>query len=109
MFGKSSRIDRLAARKQMLIAESELNRAHLMQDWQVMTSELHALADEAHHLRSFVSAGAALVTGFVAFRRKTVAAGTEKPSWLHTILKGAGQLSNLWAVFCAPPRAPRSE
>lgn len=109
MFGKGSRMNRLAARKQMLIAESELNRAHLVQDWQVMSSEVHALADEARLLRSVVSAGAALMTGFVAFRRKKAAVGAEKTSWLQTLLKKAGQISNLWAVFCAPPRETRNK
>lgn len=93
----------------MLVAESELNRAHLMQDWQVMTSEVHALADEAHLLRSVVSAGAAMVTGFIAFRRKKAAASTGKTSWLQTILNGAGEISNLWKVFCAPPRETRNK
>lgn len=93
----------------MLLAESELNRAHLVQDWQLMTSGVHALAAEASLLRSLASAGAALVTGFVAFRRKKSAAGNEKPSWLQTILKGAGEISNLWALFCAPPRETRNK
>lgn len=109
MFGKSSRINRLAARKQMLIAESELNRAHLMQDWQVITCEVHALADEARLLRSVVSAGAALVSGFAAFRRKKAAAATGKTSWLQAILNGAGEISKLWKVFCAPPRETRNK
>lgn len=99
----------LTSRKQMLIAESELNRAHLMQDWQRMTGEVHALADEARLLRSVVSAGATLVTGFAAFRRKKAAAGPGKTSWLQTILKGASQISNLWTLFCTPPREPRNK
>lgn len=93
----------------MLIAESELNRAQLVQDWQSMTGEVQALAAEASRLRSLVSAGAALVTGFVAFRRKKAVAGAGKPSWLQIILKGAGEISNLWALFCAPPRATRNK
>lgn len=93
----------------MLIAESELNRAHLIQDWQTMTGVVHALTDEARVLRSLASAGAALVTGFVAFRRKKAAASAGKTSWLQTILNGAGEISNLWKVFCAPPRKTRDE
>lgn len=109
MFGKNSRINQLAARKQMLIAESELNRAHLVQEWQGMTGEVRALTDEAHLLRSLVSAGAAVVTGFIAFRRNRAAAAAEKTSWLQTILQGAGQISNLWTMFCTPPRETRNK
>lgn len=93
----------------MLLAESELNRAHLVQDWQLLTSEVQALAAEASLLRSLASAGATLVAGFVAFRRKKAVAGAEKPSWLQAVLNGAREVSNLWAMFCSPPRATKNK
>ena len=36
MFGKKPRLNPLESRKQLLIAESELNRAQLVQEWQAM-------------------------------------------------------------------------
>ena len=36
MFGKKPRLNPLESRKQLLIAESELNRAQLVQEWQTM-------------------------------------------------------------------------
>jgi hypothetical protein len=40
-----------------------------------------------------------LVAGLAAFRRgKPVDAGA-KPSWLRTILKGAGLISTFWLAF----------
>ena len=103
MFGKSSRINPLATRKQILIAESELNRARLVQDWQTLTGEVHALADEARTIRSVVSAAALLVTGLAALRRKK-SAPAEKPAWWQTLLKGGQTISALWSEFRAPAR-----
>jgi HPt (histidine-containing phosphotransfer) domain-containing protein len=49
----------LESRKQLLIAESELNRAQLVQEWQTMADEVHALADQARTISSIASAVAA--------------------------------------------------
>ena len=93
----------LELRKRILIAESELNRAHLVQDWQTMAGEVHALAEEARTIRSVASAAGSLVAGLAALRRKK-SAPAEKPAWWQTLLKGAGQISTLWSAFRAPGR-----
>jgi hypothetical protein len=98
----------LKARKQILIAESELNRAQLVQDWRTMADEAHALADEARTLRSMASAAGSLVAGFAALRRKN-SAPAEKPAWWQTLLKGAGQVSTLWSAFRAPVREQKNK
>jgi len=97
----------LASRKKLLIAESELNRAQLVQDWQMMTDEVHALTSQARTITSFASAAASLVTGLLSFRHKKSAPVDEKPSWLKTVLKGAGQLSNFWQAFRTPGRGQK--
>ena len=89
----------LASRKKLLISESELNRAQLIRDWRTMTDEVHALTSQARTIGAFASAAASLVTGLLSFRHKKPAPVAEKPSWLKTILKGAGQLSNFWQAF----------
>ncbi len=90
----------LASRKKILVAESELNRAQLVQEWQAMTDDVHALADQAKTLRSIVSASASLVAGLLSFRRKKEPVpAAEKPSWLQTVLKGVGLASNFWQAF----------
>jgi hypothetical protein len=89
----------LASRKQLLIAESELNRAQLVQEWQTMADEVHSLANQARTISSFASAAASLVAGIASFRRKKSAPAAEKPSWLQTILKGAGLVSTIWSAF----------
>jgi hypothetical protein len=99
MFGKSPRLNPLESRKQLLIAESALNRAQLVQDWQAMKDEVHALADQAGTIRSVISAAASLAGGLVSLRRKKSAPADAKPSWGQTLLKGAGLISSLWLAF----------
>jgi hypothetical protein len=89
----------LESRKKLLIAESELNRAQLVQEWQTMTDEAHALVNQARTLRSLASAAAILINGVASLRRKKSAPTAEKPSWLQTIVKGAGLISTVWQTF----------
>jgi hypothetical protein len=89
----------LASRKKLLVAESELNRALLVQDWQAMADEGRALADQARTVQSFVSAAASLMTGLASFRRKKSAPAGEKPPWWQTILKSAGLIFNICSTF----------
>jgi hypothetical protein len=94
----------LVSRKQLLIAESELNRALLIQDWQTITDEVHALAGRAGTLCSVASAATNLVSGWLSFRRKTPAPDAEKTSWLQNILKGAQLAGSLWSEFRSPKK-----
>jgi hypothetical protein len=89
----------LESRKQLLIAESELNRAQLVQEWRTMADEVHSLANQARTISSLASAAATLVAGIASFRRKKSAPAAEKPSWLQTIVKGAGLVSTIWSEF----------
>jgi hypothetical protein len=89
----------LESRKQLLIAESELNREQLVQEWQAMADEVHSLANQAKTISSLTSAAASPVAGLVSFRRKKSAPAAGKPSWLQTILRGAGLISTFWLAF----------
>ena len=99
MSGKTSRMNPLASRKKLLVAESELNRAQLVQDWQTLANDVHALTKQARTIGSFVSAAVSLVAGVASFRHKKSAPVAEKPSWLQTVLKGAGLISTIWSQF----------
>ncbi|MGO8765068.1 MAG: hypothetical protein ACLQSR_08050 [Limisphaerales bacterium] len=92
-------MNKLASRKKLLIAESELNRAQLARDYQTMVDEVHALADQAKTVRSFASAAATLVAGIASCRGQKSARNGEKPSWFQTILKSAGMVSTFWDTF----------
>src|SRR5580704_7901879 len=99
MSGKNPRMNPLKSRKQLLIAESELNRAQLVQELQTMAGGIKSLANQVRTIGSFASAAASLVAGIASFRRKKSVPDTEKSSWLQTILKGAGLISTIWSAF----------
>ena len=94
----------LASRKQLLIAESELNRAHLAHDWCGITTGVRTLTDRAKSFGAIASSAAVLVAGFAAWRRGKSLGAAAKPSWLQTLLKGAGLISTLWLAFRPPGR-----
>jgi hypothetical protein len=89
----------LESRKQLLIAESELNRAQLVQEWQAMGDGVRSIADRARTISSIASTAASLIAGLASFRRKKSAPEEQKPSWLQTFFKGAGLISIVWQAF----------
>ena len=99
MFGKKPRLNPLESRKQLLIAESELNRAQMAGDMAALTAGVRTLTDRAKSFGSIASSAAVLIAGLAAFRRGKSGSTDVKPSWLQTILKGAGMVSTLWLAF----------
>ena len=99
MSGKNHCLNPLELRKQLLIAESELNRTQLVQDFQGVADGVHALANQARILSFVVPAAASLVASLVSFRRKKNAPAAGKTSWLQTVLKGAELISAIWQAF----------
>jgi hypothetical protein len=89
----------LESRKQLLLAESELNRGHLVGDMALLKADVRALTGRAKAIGVIASSAAALLVGLAAFRHKKSAPADEKPSWLQTVLKGAGLVSSLWLAF----------
>jgi hypothetical protein len=94
----------LQSRKQLLLAESELNRALMAADLAVLKADLCALRNRAKSLSSIASAAAALMTCVAAFQRGKPAEGGAKRSWLQVLLKGAGLISTLWLAWRPPGR-----
>jgi hypothetical protein len=99
MSGKISRMNPLASRKKLLVAESELNRAQLMRELETMAGEVQSLTKQARTVSSFASAAATLIAGFASLRRKKTAPAAAKASWLQMILRGAGVISDFWQAF----------
>ena len=99
MFGKPSHVSPLESRKQRLIAESELNRAQMSEEWQTMTREVRDLARRAKTFSRWASSAALLAAGLAASRRGKALAAREKPSWLQRILRGAQLAGTIWLVF----------
>ena len=109
MSGKNPCMNPLESRKQLLIAESELNRAQLAGDVAALTAEFRALRDRAKSFDSIASSAAVLVAGLAAFRRGKLLDAGPKPSWLRTISQGAGLISTLWLAFRSQRRHPQDK
>ena len=89
----------LESRKQLLIAESELNRAHLISDWESLAGEMRALTNRAKTMGSLASAATLLISALSAFRRNKPAPAAPKTPWLQAVLKGAGLIGLFWSKF----------
>ncbi|MFZ0826414.1 MAG: hypothetical protein WAO02_03230 [Verrucomicrobiia bacterium] len=104
MFGKKPRLNPLESRKQLLIAESELNRAQLVQEWLVLADGVHSLADRAGFISSVMSAAGSLMAGLASFRRTRSASADKRTSWWQALLKGAQLAGSLWSEFRPRPK-----
>ena len=89
----------LESRKKLLLAESELNRAQLVQEWHTLAGDVHALTESAKTIGFIASAAASLVAGLATLRQKQSAPIVKKISWLQTILRGAELAGSLWTKF----------
>jgi hypothetical protein len=80
----------LESRKRLLLAESELNRNLLIQEWQATVGEARALTSLARRIGSLVSAVVSLLTGLTCGRPKAPPVVPEKTPWWRLLLKVAG-------------------
>jgi hypothetical protein len=85
--------------QKLLIAESELNRAQLSEDWRTITCGVCGLAHQAKTMAVWGSSAAVLVAGIKALRRDAPAPGTAKSSWVHKLLSGARIAWTIWLAF----------
>jgi hypothetical protein len=86
----------LESRKQLLIVESELNRAQLIGDMAALRADVRALTERAKSFGAIASSAAVLLAALAAFQRGKPANAGAKPSWLQILLKGAGLISTIW-------------
>ena len=99
MFGKKSRVSRLAAQKQLLIAESELNRVQLCREWQSMTDEARTISKRAQSYNGIATSVISMVAAVGVFKNNSRAAVGAKTSWLQKITCGAKLASTVWLLF----------
>jgi len=104
MPGTKPHVSPLESRKQLLVAESELNRAHLIEDWQGITDGVRTFGARLKSVGSVASASALLLAGASAFRRERRSSKGTMPSWLQAALKGAKLASSIWLAFRARSR-----
>ena len=103
MAGRQPHVSPLELRKQLLIAESELNRAQMSEEWRTLAHGVGDLAQRARTLGAWASTGALLVAGLAAFRHRTAKPAPGGRSWFQTALKGARLANLIWLAFRTRP------
>ncbi len=96
MFGKEAYLNSLKLRKELLIAESEINRIQLLEEWQAITHEVHDFSNRVKSVGSIVSAAAVIVAGASAFCRVKPQSTQPKSSWFQSALKYARIAASIW-------------
>jgi hypothetical protein len=89
----------LALRKQLLLAESELNRAQLLQEWQTMSQVVRSVTSRAKSLSSLALTAGTLMAGLTYFWRIKSAPPDRRPPWWQLLLKGVRLGASLWSEF----------
>jgi hypothetical protein len=96
MFGQKPGVNPVQARKQLLIAESEINRAEMLLEWQEVSGGVRAFTNRVKSVGSLASAATLLVSAF-PFRKAEPS--TAKSSWVNTIFKGAKLAGSVWLAW----------
>jgi hypothetical protein len=104
MSRKKTRLASLELQKQLLIAESEINRAELILDWKTIEAGLCGLASRAKSVRKGAAVAAMLAAGLAASRRSDPAPPAAKQSWFQIILSGARLCCSVWLALRARSR-----
>ena len=98
MFGRKPELTALEVRKRLLIAESELNRAGLREDWTALQAETQRLVEKGRSVFSMVSTVAVAAASFSALRRIWCGGQNGKTSWLSKLLEAARVGASLWVA-----------
>ena len=103
MFRKASGLSELQARKQLLIVESELNRARLVADWSEMRDHFEHLGGRitrigtvAESAARIASSAAGIFRGIFS-RRKAPDGPIRKASLIYSVFNGARAGMSLWS------------
>jgi len=102
MSGKNIHLTPREFKKQLLLVESELNRAQLLSELHDLKIEIHQLKVQAQAVGSLATAAAKLATTFSAIggaftHRREENAG--KASWISTVLNGARTGATIWEAL----------
>jgi hypothetical protein len=101
MAGRKSPVSPLASRKQLLVAESEINRVRLAEEWQAMTQGVRGLAHRTKTVAAWAAPAVVMVAGLAAFWRWKSAPAASQSTWLQKMVNGARLASKCWFAFRA--------
>jgi hypothetical protein len=104
MFGKTTGLKALEIRKQLLLAESEVNRDELLKDFHTLKAAFKAETDRVKKqviaAGSIASSAALIAAGFSLFRHRSKpekSDGQSKMPWLVAALEGARTGASLFS------------
>lgn len=104
MPGEKSTLTPLQSRKQLLVLESELNRALLQNEVKELKGEFRQLTQQVRSIGSIVSTAADLA-GTVADLGHAFSPRNsnekKRPSWISTLIEGAKAGASLWGSWQA--------
>lgn len=89
----------LAVQKQLLIDESELNRAELIGDLTSVASGIRGLGEQAKSWKSIASAAAMLLVVVTTVSRRRSLVALLKSSRWQLLIKGAGMVWTVWLAL----------
>jgi hypothetical protein len=100
MSGKTSQLTPLETKKQLLLVESELNRAQLLNELRDFKNEIQRLKHQVGGIVSTAELATKVISAFFdvgrAFSHRDEG---EKPSWISTLLNGAKAGMSLWRLM----------
>jgi hypothetical protein len=91
----------LALQKQLLVAESELNRAQLKVAMAEIKSGVHYRVHHGASISEIATAAAVLALDVTATPSIQKSVANSKHRWLKGTLKGAALISTVWLAFQA--------
>jgi hypothetical protein len=102
MPGKNFQLTPLESRKQLLLVESELNRAQLLNELRDFKNEIHHLGNQVQAVGSLASSAAKLASTFAAIGNAFThrdSGEKKKSSWVSSLLSGARMGASLWGAL----------
>jgi hypothetical protein len=104
MFGRKPKLTPLQARKQLLLVESEINRAQLAADWSALRDEAHAcLVKGKSSISTVVSATAMTAAGLSIAGKVFSMAGGNKTGLISKVFGLAKIGTSLWLAYRQRP------
>lgn len=99
MPGTKPRVKPLALRKQLLLAESEVNRVQFANDWNALVAEAHDLTYHARSLWSGIASKVATGIAGVKAWRELRGSRSNHRGWFFNLINGIQVGSAMWKSF----------
>jgi hypothetical protein len=89
--------------------ERELKRAQMVGNLAALAAGARTLANRTKSIGLVASSAAVMMAGLAPFLCGKPADSSAKPSWVQSVLKGAGLFANVWLAFRSPDRSQKDK